>query len=259
MRFFKLCFMLMVFFSLFASDSTQAKSFDFSDWGVLLKKYVSPNVIDGILLNTVDYDNLRSDPFFRRLVKDLKLFFPSKLKTHEEKLAFWINVYNIFAVKIVTDNYPLESIKDVGGLFKSVWKLKAGIVGGRKYTLNEIENGILRKMGDPRIHTAIVCASISCPDLAKDAFRPETLNEQLDAQMRDFLANPGKGMRMDVDGKRVFLSSIFDWFNEDFELHGGVLKFIQHYVAPKDRQALKKFGLRVFYMEFNWRLNGSLL
>jgi len=259
MRFFKLCFVLVVFFSFFAPDSAQAKTFDFSDWSVLLKKYVSPNMIDGVLLNTVDYGELRLDSVFPRLVNDLKLFSPSKLKTHEEKLAFWINVYNVFAVKVVIDNYPLKSIKDAGGFFKSVWKLKAGIVGGKEYTLAEIEHEILRKMGEPRIHTAIVCASISCPDLSIEVFKPGMLNEQLDIQMRNFLANPGKGMRVDARGgfKRIYLSPIFDWFEEDFESSGGVLKFIEPYVAPKYGQAFKNHALPVSYMDYNWSVNGS--
>ena len=153
------------FFLFFTFSSTQAKAFEFSDWDILLKKHVKPGLVDGISLNTVVYGKLRLDPVFHRLENNLKLFPLSKLRTNQEKLAFWINVYNIFAVKIVRDNYPLKSIKDVGGLFKSVWKLKVGAVDDRKYSLDEIEHGILRKRGDPRIHTAIVCASISCPDL----------------------------------------------------------------------------------------------
>ena len=125
--------------------------------------------------------------------------------------------------------------------------------------LDEIEHEILRKMEEPRIHVAIVCASISCPDLATDVFRPEKLNEQLDTQMRGFLANPGKGMRLDVSSKKVFLSPIFDWFKEDFESQGGVLKFIHPYVARKVRQVLKNSNPRVFYMDYNWRVNDSSL
>ena len=257
-KIFKLRLILMILLAVLEPNFTMAKTFDFSDWDDLLKKYIDSNKIDGTRLNTVNYKKLQNDPVFPKLIDDLKSFFPSQLQTHKEKLAFWINVYNVFAVKIVTENYPLKSIKDIGGLFKPVWKHNAGVVGRREYTLDEIEHKILRKMGEPRVHVAIVCASISCPDLAKDAFRPETLNEQLDAQMRGFLANPGKGMRVDADGKKVFLSSIFDWFKEDFESRGGVFKFIQHYVAPKDKQALKNISRRIFYMEYNWRVNSSL-
>ena len=189
----------------------------------------------------------------------MKLFSPLKLKTYEEKLAFWINVYNVFAVKIVADNYPVKSIKDVGGLFKSVWKVKAGIVGGREYTLHEIEHEILRKMEEPRIHAAIVCASISCPNLSIETFIPERINEQLDIQMKGFLANPKKGMRVETSGalKRLFLSPIFDWFKEDFESRGGVLKFIEPYVDPKHRQVFTNSSLSILYMDYNWSINGS--
>jgi hypothetical protein len=174
-------------------------------------------------------------------------------------LAFWINVYNIFAVKIVTDNYPLKSIKDVGGLFKSVWKIKAGTVGGKKYTLDKIEHTILRKMGDPRIHTAIVCASISCPDLFKQAYESEKLNKQLDMQMRSFLANPNKGMRVDNNQqhKRILLSPIFDWFADDFKSNGGVRKFIKPYVPIRYRHTLENIRYLISYMDYNWAINGS--
>lgn len=245
--------------SFFILGPPHANAFDFSEWDVLLKKYVEPDVIDGISLNTVAYGKLRLDPVFHQLKSKLRLFSPTKLRTHQEKLAFWINAYNIFAVKIVTDNYPLKSIKNVGGLFKSVWKIKAGTVGGEKYSLDEIEHGILRKRGDPRIHTAIVCASISCPDLSIEAYKPETLDDQLDRQMRRFLANPNKGMRINANTKspKIFLSPIFDWFADDFKSSGGVLKFIKPYVLPKYRHALENPQHRVLYMDYNWSINGS--
>ena len=247
-----------VFFIFSVFSSTNAKAFDFSDWDIILKKYVQADLVDGVSLNTVAYEKLMRDPIFNRLKNNLELFSLSRLTTNEEKLAFWINVYNIFAVKVVTDNYPLKSIKDVGGLLKSVWKVKAGTVDSRQYTLDEIEHGILRKMGEPRIHIAIVCASISCPDLSIDAYIPERLNEQLDIQMRKFLGNPGKGMRRDADGKKIFLSPIFAWFSEDFESRGGVRKFIQPYVLKEAMRALKNPNLKIYNMKYNWRLNDNL-
>lgn len=250
---------ILAFLSFFIIGPTHANAFDFSEWNVLLKKYVKPDLIDGISLNSVAYGKLRLDPVFHQLENNLRLFSPTKLSTHQEKLAFWINAYNIFAVKIVTDNYPLKSIKNVGGLFKSVWKIKAGTVGGEKYSLDEIEHGILRKMEDPRIHTAIVCASISCPNLSKKAYNSENLNKQLDMQMRDFLANPNKGMRVNNNqqSKRILLSPIFDWFAEDFKSSGGVRKFIKPYVPTRYRQALENKQYSISYMDYNWSINGS--
>jgi len=249
---------ILAHLSFFILGPTHANAFDFSEWDVLLKKYVEPDLIDGISLNSVAYGKLRLDPVFHQLESNLRLFSPTKLRTHQEKLAFWINVYNIFAVKIVTANYPLKSIKNVGGLFKSVWKIKAGTVGGDKYSLDEIEHGILRKMGDPRIHTAIVCASISCPNLSKKAYNSEKLNEQLDMQMSDFLANPNKGMRVDNNQqpKRILLSPIFDWFAEDFKSSGGVRKFIKLYIPTRHRHALENTQYPISYMDYNWSING---
>ena len=244
--------------SFFIPGPTHANSFDFSEWDVLLTKYVEPGLIDGISLNTVDYGKLRLDPVSHQIENKLRLFSPTKLRTHQEKLAFWINVYNIFAVKIVIDNYPLKSIKNVGGLFKSVWKIKAGRVGGKKYTLDEIEHGILRKMGDPRIHTAIVCASVSCPNLSKKAYNADKLNEQLDMQMSIFLANPNKGMRVDNNQpKSILLSPIFDWFADDFKSSGGVRKFIKPYIPIRYRDALENTQYPISYMDYNWAINGS--
>jgi hypothetical protein len=232
-----------------------AEPFDFAEWGSLLKRYVKPHVIDNIRLNAVDYGRLKTDPGFFRLVGRLEKFAPSGLKSHEEKMAFWINVYNIFAVKKVVDHHPLESIRDVGNFFKPVWKRLAGVVGGREYTLHEIEHEILRKMREPRIHVAIVCASVSCPDISKEVFRAETLNVQLDAQMKMFLENPGKGMRVDAGRKKAYLSPIFDWFEEDFEPRGGVLQFLQPYMPSEARKLMKSPAVRVSYLEYNWKVN----
>jgi hypothetical protein len=256
MKLIKILFIWVIFLYCFIPNTIQAKTFDFSDWGVLLEKYVRPNKIDGVLFNAVDYSELRLDDSFSKLVNNLTLYSPANLKSHEEKLAFWINVYNVLAVKIVADNYPVQSIKDIGGLFKSVWKLEAGIVGGKGYSLNEIEHQILRKMNEPRIHAAIVCASISCPDLSKDVFDSKNINKQLDSTVKSFLANPGKGMKVDAHGKRIFLSLIFDWFEEDFKISGGVLKFVEPYIPLNYQQVLKGRSSSISYMRYNWSLNG---
>ena len=132
-----------------------ALAFDFTSWDGLLKKYVSPKTIHGVKLNAVNYKKLAKDQAYTKLIKDLKNVSLSTLKTREEKLAFWINVYNVMAAKMVLDHYPVESIKDAGSLFTAVWKKPVGTVAGKKRTLNEIEHEILRKMGEPRIHVPL--------------------------------------------------------------------------------------------------------
>ena len=170
-------------------------------------------------------------------------------------MGFWINVYNILAVKVVLDHYPVKSVKDAGGVFKSVWKISAGIVANEERTLNDIEHEILRKMNEPRTHAAIVCASVSCPDLRKEAFAADRLDSQLDDQMRTFLQNPQKGTRIDSQGNRLYLSSIFNWFEEDFAKRGGVTSFIADYLSPDDRKTLETRKPKIVYMDYDWGLN----
>ena len=234
---------------------SSAWAFDFSGWDGLLKKYVGLTTIAGVRLAGVDYPGIRNDPAYAKLIADLKSFSPATLKTPENKMAFWINVYNIMAVKMVVDHYPVDSIKDAGSLFGSVWKKKVGVVGGKEATLNDIEHEILRKMGDPRIHVAIVCASVSCPDLRKEAYTTDRVDAQLDDQLRRFLENRGKGLQVDRGKGRVMLSKIFDWFEEDFKSKGGVLPFLSRYAPEKDRALLKKGNLDVSYLDYNWDLN----
>ncbi|PIQ96992.1 MAG: DUF547 domain-containing protein [Nitrospinae bacterium CG11_big_fil_rev_8_21_14_0_20_56_8] len=239
----------------FILASSPVAAFDFTDWDGMLKRYVSERTLDGVRLSAVDYRKVKADPAFSHLVERLKSADVAQLKSREDKLAFWINVYNILAVKMILDNYPLQSIKDAGSLFSPVWDKPAGEVAGVGRTLAEVEHGILRKMGEPRIHVAIVCASVSCPDLAREAYLPEKLGDQLDRQMRAFLREPGKGMRLDAAGRRVFLSSIFKWFEDDFEAKGGVLPFLRPYVSPEERKLLNDPEIRVSYLDYNWNVN----
>ena len=230
-------------------------AFDFSDWDSLIKKYVKPKRVDGIFINAVDYKNLKNDRNFNKLISRLDSAQLVSLKSREEKLVFWINTYNILAAKMVTDHYPIKSIKDAGSIFSRVWKKNAGHVAGKERTLNEIEHKILRKMDEPRIHMAIVCASVSCPDLRLEAFNVNSLNEQLDEQMKVFLKSSEKGLKIDNEKNRVYISSIFKWFEDDFESRGGVLKFIANYVSPDVAKKLTRSGIKIYYLEYNWDIN----
>jgi hypothetical protein len=228
---------------------------DFSSWDGLVKKYVDSKTINGVDLNAVDYKKLAKDPAYTKLIKALETVSLSTLKTKDEKLAFWINVYNIMAAKMVLDNYPVKSIKDAGSIFTAVWKKPVGVVAGKQRTLNEIEHEILRKMGEPRVHVAIVCASVSCPDLRKEVYTADKLNSQLDDQMKHFLANSRKGLRVDAKKGRIYLSSIFKWFEEDFAPQGGVRKFIAPYSPPSLQTSVKDAELSVSYLNYDWGLN----
>ena len=247
------CFAGAVLF--FLGNVSSAGAFDFSGWEVLLKEGVAPASIDGVDLNAVDYRKMKADSAFNKLVDALKTASLEDLKTREDRLAFWINVYNILAVKVVVDHYPVESIKDVGNILKSVWNRPAGVVAGKERTLNDVEHEILRKMGEPRIHLAIVCASVSCPDLRQEAYTPDRLDEQLDDQVKKFLANTGKGMKIDKNKRTLYLSSIFKWFEEDFASQGGVTAFVSRFVAPSDKKIIQGSGMKLKYLDYNWDLN----
>ncbi|MBZ0114607.1 MAG: DUF547 domain-containing protein, partial [Thermoanaerobaculia bacterium] len=219
----------------------------------VLERHLEPGEKNGVSVGLVDYAALaRGDRDFQEAREQLALLDPKELSPAEAK-ATWINAYNVLAVAMVVDNYPLESIRDAGGrLFGRVWTQPAGKVGGTTYTLDQIENDIIRPLGDPRIHAAIVCASVSCPDLATEPFTARKLDEQLDEGLRSFLANPAKGLR--VEGRTLKVSSIFDWFADDFKTSGGVLAVLRKY-APAGTSIPE--DPKLDYLTYDWQLNGN--
>jgi hypothetical protein len=221
---------------------------DWSGYDQLLQQYVARGTTAAVELNQVDYSGLARDPLFAAVVAELAEFPLQRLESHEETLAFYINAYNILALKMVIDNLPVDSIKDVGNVFKSVWKHDAGFIGGETVTLDNIEHERLRKMNEPRMHLAIVCASVSCPDLRTEAYRADRLEMQLEAQCTEFLHNPGKGLRR--SGENAAVSKIFKWFAEDFEVSGGVATFVRRYHPLPDGVTLRPS------LDYNWSLNG---
>ena len=131
-------------------------------------------------------------------------------------------------------------------LFKPVWKKPAGMLNDKVVTLHHIEHQILRRFNEPRIHFAIACASISRPDLRDEIYRPEDLDNQLNDQVQKFIKNKGKGSR--VVNNELYLSKIFDWFEDDFEA-GGVIGFLGRY-----EPGFKRFEA-FDTIDYNWRLN----
>lgn len=219
------------------------------DWSVydgLLKKYVKPGTKNNVQLAYVDYGSLKQDPAWPVALSRLEQFSPENLSSRAERLAFYINAYNLLAIKKIVDHHPLQSIKDAGR-FGQVWKSTAGKIGGKDHSLDQVEHKILRPMGEPRIHFAIVCASVSCPDLRREAFRAVSLEKQLEEQTRIFLAS-SRGVR--VDGATFQVSKILDWFAKDFQSSGGVENFVLKY-----RPDLKGKKMRGS-IPYDWALNG---
>lgn len=191
---------------------------------------------------------------------------------HTQKLAFWINSYNAFTLKVIIDHYPIEQHSFLGLFFPrnsilqipGVWRQKLFTAIGKKISLGEIEHEILRKhFDDPRIHFAIVCASKGCPDLISEAYRWDILNRQLDHQTTRFINNTVKGVRIDLDHGIIYLSKIFRWFGSDFRQkaysgtnEGAVLRFIQKYVRNEQyRVSIESGRFDISYLKYDWTLN----
>lgn len=221
------------------------------DWSAYqaVLKHVKPGTKNGVALALVDYSAIRADSL-AAAYRTISEFDPSRLSGRDEQLAFYINAYNILAMKTVSDNRPLHSIKDLGNWLQPVWNKPAGVLNGKTVSLDEVEHRVLRPMGEPRIHLAIVCASVSCPDLRDEPYTAAKLSAQLDDQARRFLDNPGKGLLIEKD--RIRVSKIFDWFEEDFAAGGGVEAFIRQYKPDLPKLKIKAD------IDYDWSLNGNL-
>ncbi len=242
---------LLVGFGLLISMVAGAEEPDWSEYAAALNAHVSSGIKNGTRLATVDYRALKESTVILRLANRIEGFDVNRLADDRERLAFYINAYNILAIKMVIDNEPLDSIKDAGSLFTSVWKTPAGVIAGKTVSLDEIEHKILRPMGEPRIHMAIVCASVSCPDLRNEPYAADKLDDQLDSQTIGFLTNGAKGLRQ--AGQTIHISKIFRWFEEDFELTGGVEMFVRRY-----RQDLSRDLEFEADIPYDWSLNGDV-
>jgi len=212
----------------------------------------------------VRYDLLKQhEPRLDAYLAVLAATEPGTLQGNAFK-AFWINAYNAFTLKLILEHYPeLRSIKDISAGKR--WDAERWVVGGRPYSLDAIEHKLLRPLGDPRIHFAIVCASLSCPDLQAEAYEPATLDEQLDRVTRGFLADTRKGLKFGTEpglffgeNHRLYLSALFDWFGEDFARDGSTkLDFVLRY-APQpavDFIRAHRDDLSVKYLDYDWSLN----
>ena len=227
-------------------------------WTQALERYTAS--VPQTVGTTVDYQGLRRGEGARLWKQVLQELGRAEApRTRAEKLAFWSNAYNILAIDTVLRAWPVESIRDVGSFFNPVWKHEAGRAAGRTVTLHEVEHEILRPLGDARIHAAIVCASTSCPSLRRTPFHPETIETELDEQMRSFLTSETKGLRIDRARRSLTVSRIFDWFEEDFESQGGIRGAVTRYAPEADRAWLEKnaAGASLSFFDYDWTVNTS--
>ncbi len=185
---------------------------------------------------------------------------PEGLEDRNEVFAFWINTYNALTIRAMLHFYPTSSIRNhVSVLGYSIWKDYKITIRGQEYSLDDIEHKILRKMDEPLIHFALVCASIGCPPLMTEAFTAEDLDRQLRENTLVFFADPGK-FRADPENRTVWLSPIMDWYKDDFGKNWPErLRFIAPYV-PDDaaRALLKREDVEVDYLDYDWGINEQI-
>lgn len=223
---------------LVSTTENSSVNVDHSQWDQLLKKYVDNK-------GWVNYNGFKKDQAkLDEYLKMLSVNNPTNDWNVQELLAYYINLYNAATVKLIVENYPVKSIKDID----APWTKGRVAVGNKMLSLGGIENGILRKMNEPRIHFAINCASISCPKLLDEAYTARKINEQLDRATKEFI-NSDKN---DISANNPKISFIFDWYAKDFTVNGkkDVIGYINKYSNTKINP-----GATLSYKNYNWDLN----
>lgn len=251
-------------FSVLSSVSC-AQDFDYTEYNKIILKYVYlDNNIKGYTLNVVDYENLFQEhknpsSSYSILLKQLSVFDPDSVAKREDRIAFWINAYNIGAIKMILDHYPVDSIRSTKiNWFKNPWNKKIITINGNEYSLGQIEHDILLgQYGELMAHYAIVCASLSCPEITQEVYRGDTLVEQLARQARQFLRDMQKGLKIDRENNVVHVSSIFKFDSKNFKKSKEIIiDFILPYVDDeKDRVYLKNADYELKFLDYNWELN----
>lgn len=237
-------------------------------WTALLKKHVV--VLQGGKASQVRYAGMAQErAALKAYMAALSAVSDDAFKAFSkpQQMAFLINAYNVFTVELILTKYPkLESIKDLGSVFKSPWKQKFVPLLGTTLTLDEIEHEMLRAKGrydDPRVHFAVNCASIGCPALREEAFVPERLDAQLDEQALRFMSDRSRNRYNPATGQ-LEVSKIYDWFGVDFRSgFKGVASlpaFCARYAdqladAPADRERIKAGKVAIDFLDYDWKLN----
>lgn len=245
--------------------ATPALAFDHQQWDRLLQAHVSWHR-DGVA-SAVDYDGMASDQaalddYLARLSVVDKATF--KDFSDDEKLAFLINAYNAFTVKLILNQESRpDSIRDIGSIFSGPWSQRFFTLLGEERTLDELEHRMIRgnpSLMDPRIHFAVNCASVGCPALRTEAYTGEQLDAQLADSTRRFLSDRRRN-RYDAEDQVLRVSSIFDWYEEDFEDSAGslgvyLLQYADALALPEPaRRDLQRNDLPIRFLDYDWSLN----
>lgn len=206
---------------------------------------------DHVVNGAVDYPAIQADRRFPEYLAYLRRVDPSSIKSEAERLAFWINAYNAFTLKLIIDRYPVKSIRDIQEGGKGPWDIVWIDIAEAKYSLNQIEHEVIRRQfNEPRIHMALVCAAKSCPPLRSEAYIKEKLGEQLEDNARRFFNDVSKN-RYEKATNTLYLSELLSWYGNDFvKRYGSASNF-----------ALKLLGASysrpptIEYLPYDWGLN----
>jgi len=225
--------------------------YDFSEMDIFFKKYVT----DG----KVNYIKVKNDKALDKIINDVKSIEPYLIEDGNERLSFWINAYNIYTIKLITEYYPLNSITDILDITGTdPWSIEfIEMAGGRKFSLDEIEKKIIiPKYKDPRVHYALVCAAESCPVIIPEAYLPEKLDVQLNRQAKIFLNDKKKNYLVKEDNE-LNLSKIYRWYGKDFiNKDSSVINHVIQYLNNNDKNFIVENGTDdISYLEYSWELN----
>lgn len=238
------CFLIMGL----VTGSKAAQEMDNRIYAELLGKYVKNGL--------VDYRGFKNEE--TKLDQYLKVLEGTDTKelSRDEQFAFYINAYNAWTIKLILTSYPgVKSIKDLGSFFSSPWKKKLCRIDGEVISLDQIEHGILRpRFKDPRVHFAINCAARSCPPLRSNPYQGAILDQQLDEMASAFIDNPSRNR---LERTILYVSKIFDWFEEDF--NEDVVGFILKYAKGGLKKGLEsnKGDVVIKYLDYDWSLNAK--
>ncbi len=241
-----------------AHDPASSETIDHASWDALLSRYVRPASGGVNLVNYREFSS-RDRASLANYVDYLESVQISRFN-RDEQLAYWVNLYNALTIQVVVSHFPVDSIRDIDispGLFRDgPWDKKLITIEGQKLTLNAIEHRILRPIWrDPRIHYAVNCAAVGCPNLRTRAYRGASIDQALNDAATVYVNDPrGVSIR---DG-RVTVSKIYDWFIEDF---GGseqaVILHLQQYAAPDLRERLAAIG-KLSDTRYDWSINAAV-
>jgi hypothetical protein len=230
-----------------------AATFDHSKFDRALKKYVDDKGL-------VDYNSIAKDRSFSEYMQSLETAKVEEF-SRDGQLAFWINAYNAVTIDKVIKTKPKKSVRET--FIPGVWTgtkfftSREHIVAGERLSQDDIEHEILRKeFKDPRIHFAIICASMGCPPLPRIAYTEENVQTRLEEETREYLNSP-RGTRIDRAENTLYVSKLFDWFGSDFiNKSGSVLVFMEPYLDEEVRTFLARDPM-ISYLEYDWALNAQ--